>query len=199
MRPKTLRVILVLPSTILVAQTVKRLPSMWETQLIPGLGRSSGEGNVNPLQDSCLENPMDGEVWQATVHGAAKSWTRLSNFTFFKNRSGFGKAAASLSVSDVPCNKRTELCIFMATTKPRCYLRFSRKSICLKIQERNEYSLLPCYPAIKKLLLEVLNRSLMIGVHVYILIKMQSANLNSKIMSLQGSSVKTKFLNSCLN
>ena len=63
MRPKTLRVILVFPSTILVAQTVKRLPSMWETQLIPGLGRSSGEGNVNPLQYSCLENPMDGGAW----------------------------------------------------------------------------------------------------------------------------------------
>ena len=43
--------------------------------LIPGLGRSSGEGNGNPLQYSCLENPMDGEVWQATVHGVAKSQT----------------------------------------------------------------------------------------------------------------------------
>ena len=39
--------------------------------LIPGLGKSSAEGNGNPLQYSCLENPMDRGAWQATVHGAA--------------------------------------------------------------------------------------------------------------------------------
>ena len=49
--------------------------------LIPGLGRSPGEGNGNPLQYSCLENSMDGGTWWATVHGVAKSWTRLSDFT----------------------------------------------------------------------------------------------------------------------
>ena len=37
--------------------------------LIPGLGRAPGEGNGNPLQYSCLENPMDGGTWQATVYG----------------------------------------------------------------------------------------------------------------------------------
>ena len=42
---------------------------------IPGLERSPGEGNGNPLQYSCLENPMDGGAWQATVHGIAKSLT----------------------------------------------------------------------------------------------------------------------------
>ena len=42
---------------------------------IPGLGRSPGEGNGNPLQYSCLENPMDRGAWQATVHGVAKSRT----------------------------------------------------------------------------------------------------------------------------
>ena len=52
---------------------------------IPGLGRSPGEGNGNPLQYSCLENPMEGGAWQATVHGVAKSQTRLSNFTFTFN------------------------------------------------------------------------------------------------------------------
>ena len=41
-----------------------------------------GEGNGNPLQYSCLEIPMDGGTWQVTVHGAAKSRTRLSGFTF---------------------------------------------------------------------------------------------------------------------
>ena len=42
---------------------------------IPGSGRSPGEGNSNPLQYSCLENPMGGEAWWATVHGVAKSRT----------------------------------------------------------------------------------------------------------------------------
>ena len=41
-----------------------------------------GEGNGNPLQYFCLENPMDGGAWQAAVHGVARSWTRLSDFTF---------------------------------------------------------------------------------------------------------------------
>ena len=50
--------------------------------LIPRLGRSPGEGNSNPLQDSCLENPMDGGSWYTTIHEVAKSWTRLSDFTF---------------------------------------------------------------------------------------------------------------------
>ena len=49
--------------------------------LTTGLGRSPGEGNGNPLQYSCLENPMDREAWWATVHGVPKSWTRLSDFT----------------------------------------------------------------------------------------------------------------------
>ena len=53
---------------------------------IPGSGRSPGEGNGNPLQFSCLENPMDGGVWWATVHGVTKSQTQLSDFTFtFRN------------------------------------------------------------------------------------------------------------------
>ena len=50
--------------------------------LIPGLGRSLGEGNVNPLQYSCLENAMDRGAWWVIVHGVTKSWTRLSDFHF---------------------------------------------------------------------------------------------------------------------
>ena len=66
---------------------VKNLPAMQETQVrIPGLGRSSGEGNGNPVQCSCLENPMDRGAWWATVHGVIKSHTAeqltLSHFTF---------------------------------------------------------------------------------------------------------------------
>ena len=49
---------------------------------IPELGRSPGEGSGNLLQHSCLENPMDGGAWWTTVHGVAKSQTRLSDFTF---------------------------------------------------------------------------------------------------------------------
>ena len=45
---------------------------------IPGLVRSPGEGNGNPLQYSCLENPMDRGAWRATIYGVKKSWTQLS-------------------------------------------------------------------------------------------------------------------------
>ena len=68
----------------MVAQTVENPPAMQEAWVqslgsIPGLGRSPGEGNGNPLQYSCLGNPMDGGAWRATVHGVTKSQTRLSN------------------------------------------------------------------------------------------------------------------------
>ena len=49
---------------------------------IPGSGRSPGEENGNPLQYSCLENPMDRRAWWATVYRVAKSGTQLSNCTF---------------------------------------------------------------------------------------------------------------------
>ena len=44
---------------------------------MPGVGKTPGEGNGSPLQNSCLENPMDRGAWQATVHGVAKSLMRL--------------------------------------------------------------------------------------------------------------------------
>ena len=57
----------------------KKLPAnAGDVGSIPGLGRPPGEGNGNPLQYSCLENPMDRETCQATVPGVAKNWTRLS-------------------------------------------------------------------------------------------------------------------------
>ena len=61
-----------------MAQTVESLhATAGDPGSIPELGRSSGEGNGNPLQHSCLENPMDGGTWWATVLGVAMSWTRL--------------------------------------------------------------------------------------------------------------------------
>ena len=67
----------------LVAQMVKvSAYSVGDLGSIPGSGRSPGEGNGNPLQYSCLENPMDGEAWWTTIHGVTKSRTQLSNFTF---------------------------------------------------------------------------------------------------------------------
>ena len=64
----------------LTAQLVKNLPTVQESACkagdlgsIPGLGRSPGEGNGNPLQYSCLGSPMDTGAWEATLHGVAKS------------------------------------------------------------------------------------------------------------------------------
>ena len=50
-----------------------------DPSLIPGVRKVTGEGNGNPLQNSCLENSMDRGAWRAGVHGVSKSWTRLSN------------------------------------------------------------------------------------------------------------------------
>ena len=63
-----------------MAQVVKNQPAnAGDTGSIPGLGRFPGEGNGNPLQCSCLENPIDRETWQSTVHGVIESLTQLSN------------------------------------------------------------------------------------------------------------------------
>ena len=66
-----------------VAQLLKNPPAnagdVRGVGLIPASGRSPGEGNGNPLQYSCLENPMYGGACWATVHGVTKSWTQLSN------------------------------------------------------------------------------------------------------------------------
>ena len=64
--------------------------SVGDTSSIPESGRSPEEGNGNPLQYSCLENPMDRGAWGATVHGITKSQARLSTNTFtFTLKSGW--------------------------------------------------------------------------------------------------------------
>ena len=69
-----------------VAIVVKNPPAnaedMRDTRSIPGSGRSPGGGHGNPLQYSCLENPMHRGAWRATVYRVAKSWTRLSTHTY---------------------------------------------------------------------------------------------------------------------
>ena len=71
--------------------TVASAPALLQTPAAPVTTNSKeriwllywvGEGNGTPLQYSCLENPMDGGAWWAAVRGVAKSWTRLSDFTF---------------------------------------------------------------------------------------------------------------------
>ena len=61
-----------------MAQLVESACNAGDLGSIPGLGRSLGEGNGNPLHHSCLGNPMD-VAWQATVHGVAKSRIQLSD------------------------------------------------------------------------------------------------------------------------
>ena len=73
------------PLTSQVALVVKNPPAnagdLRDEALVPRLGRSPGKGHGNPLQYSCLGNPMDRGVWQAIVHGVTKSQTRLKRFS----------------------------------------------------------------------------------------------------------------------
>ena len=79
--------------------------SIGDLNSIPGLGRSPGEGNGNPLQCSCLENPMDRGAWQAIVHCVAKSWTRLKDkYTHTQlNLSLWVKAPVMWKLSETTC------------------------------------------------------------------------------------------------
>ena len=83
--------------TSLVAQTVKASAyNAGDPGSIPGLGRSPGEGNGNPLVYSCLENPMDRGAWQAAVHGVAKSQTQVSDFTSLHFTSRFRHTSSGI-------------------------------------------------------------------------------------------------------
>ena len=68
---------------------VKNLPAMQETWVrFLGWEEFPGEGNGNPLQDSCLENSMDKGAWQATVYGVTKSWTQLKRLSIHTKIAG---------------------------------------------------------------------------------------------------------------
>ena len=67
------------------SQVAFRVSATIDLEPLKGLDPTSflvGEGNGTPLQYSCLENPMGGGAWWAAVHGVARSWTHLSDFTF---------------------------------------------------------------------------------------------------------------------
>ena len=90
---------------------VKNLPAnagdIRDAGLIPGLGRYPGEGDGNPFQYSCLENPIDRGAWRATLHRVSKNWTQLKcvspqeplRKTFDCNSSPFFKFHISLGPS----------------------------------------------------------------------------------------------------
>ena len=91
---------------------VKNLPvSSGDASLIPGLGRSPGEGNDHSLQFSCLGNPMDRGAWGVTVHGVAKSLPWLSDWT-------------TTTISDVEHLSHAVLAISMSSLK-KCIFRLS--------------------------------------------------------------------------
>ena len=82
---------------------------------IPGLGRS-GEGNSNPLQYSCLENPMDRGAWQATVHGVAKSQTQLSTHALEEKLNSLSSVLSDL-ISGSPPPRSLASSLFCNHTK----------------------------------------------------------------------------------
>ena len=77
----------------LVAQMVKSACNAGDQGSIPGSGKSPEEGNGSPLQYSGLGNPMNRGAWQATVHGVAKSWIQLSEYTCHLMHRVFHKCA----------------------------------------------------------------------------------------------------------
>ena len=80
---------------------------------IPGLGRSPGEGNSNPIQYSCLENPMDRGAWRAIVSEATQNWTRLSDWAHTQREAcgliifGYWTSLVSQMVKCLPTMRET--------------------------------------------------------------------------------------------
>ena len=88
--------------------------------MIPGSERSPGEGNGNPLQYSCLENPMEGGAWWAIVHGVAKGRTRLSDFYVFYVKDNYFYICTECFYEGDMCvcvciHTSTYVCIYIST------------------------------------------------------------------------------------
>ena len=102
---------------------------------IPGLGRSPGEGNGNPLQYSCLENPTDGAAWQTTVHGVAESDTTEQLTTpqqlyEMKKLLGSCKLLKSDKIKCRNCQKRPDSMLSF------CHIRTQRVGCLLQTRKR---------------------------------------------------------------
>ena len=96
---------------------------MRNTESIPGSGRSPEEGNGNPLQYSCLENPMDRGAWLATVHRVTKSWTQLKQFSTSHLNSGFNPKGGMIQI--YPCLGISNH-IILFDLYIQCYFRYHR-------------------------------------------------------------------------
>ena len=83
-----------LPQWLSSQESASNAEATGDAGSISGLGRSPGEGNGNPLQYPCLENPMDRGAWWATVHGVAKSQTWLK----WLSRQAYGRCSRSLTL-----------------------------------------------------------------------------------------------------
>ena len=86
---------------------------------IPGSGRSPGEGNGNPLQYSCLENPMDGGAWWATVLGVTKSRTEQLHSSLMGYVPKLFHTFSSLLSLTLPSQMMALLSYFIHTVLPR--------------------------------------------------------------------------------
>ena len=82
----------------------------WDMNLIPGSGRSPEEGNGNPLQYSCLGDPMDRGAWRATVHRVAKSRTWLGDWAHMQRPKEFKKGWNSLAGHTFPETENSVYC-----------------------------------------------------------------------------------------
>ena len=87
----------------LVKSLLANAGNIRDTGSIPGSGRSPGGGHGNPVQYPCLENPMDRGAWQATVHRATKSWTRLKRLSMHSMHGCFHAMMVKLSIHDRDC------------------------------------------------------------------------------------------------
>ena len=132
-----------------VALVVKNLPAnagdIRDSGSIPGLGRSPGEGNGNPLQYFCLENPMDREAWRAIVHRVATSWTwlkRLTMHTYFDQNMKDPKNQAEAFRND-------KINISLATIYPaqffpvRLEVNTRKRAVCYRRKRQSCFFLLP--------------------------------------------------------
>ena len=114
------------PGASQVVQVVKNLPAnagdIRDMGLIPGLGRSLGEGHGNPLQYSCLENPMERGAWRPTVHGVVKSrtWPKWLSTDSIKDKKKywFGKKEVEKKV-----RANMLMLVVLASERPRAYLK----------------------------------------------------------------------------